>query len=687
GHAQADPRRQRCGHRPGAAVAAAAGVAGPPRRRALRPQRRRRLRPDQQRRQRRGPDPDLRRRAGLRHRGALQRRLARRPAEARRAGADLARRRTRRAVADRQGGSALGRERHHPRDEPPPSQRHPQPARPRSRRLLRRGRRRGGEERALRPPRLPSGLGRPVRQRAARPAPVVPDRAADPGPDVRAAVQRLRHGAPCRPDPAVGAARGGRRLRRHPAARHDAERVQRGRLHRPVRRGDPERHHHGRQPQPLARPRRHPAAGGAERRARTLPPGADHGDGGGGRPAAGRRLAQPGQRRAAAAGHGDHRRPAHRHRADPAAVADLVLLGRDQGAAPPQAAAARPRPQPGRLLQGGGRMNRRLLRPPLLCALLLPLLAAAADATPAAATFNDDGSVGEVHDGRSLRLAAPEEGWTVQASAQQEQELSWPMFIREVLASNLDYAAARYNVDMAQADAVAARLLPNPTLNLAGDRDLNFHGKYAAGTDGRPARLQQPENRAIGIDQTVEWWGKRHWRIKAADQSLRAAAATLEDFLRNLKLDAAAAFADALAAQRGVDQLRAASAFLEELAQAQEARYKAGDIGRPDLLQTQVEHREFLNDLSRAEDDAEAARYALSTFLGRNRGQTAFVVRGELKQVPRDYPLPGLIAESLQKRADLVALRHARDAAQSGLKMARAAVIPDVDLSLSYGYN
>ncbi len=329
----------------------------------------------------------------------------------------------------------------------------------------------------------------------------------------------------------------------------------------------------------------------------------------------------------------------------------------------------------------------RCLRPSLLCGLLLPLLAGAAEVPPAEAKFNEDGSVGEVHDSRSLRLAAPEESWTVQASAPLEQELTWPMFIREVLAANLDYAAARYNVDMAQADAVAARLLPNPTLNLAADRDLSFHGKYAPGTDGRPARLQQPENRAIGIDQTVEWWGKRHWRIKAADQALHAAAATLEDFLRNLKLDAAAAFADALAAQRSVDQLKAASAFLDDLAQAQEARYKAGDIGRPDLLQTQVEHREFLNDLSRAEDDAEAARYALSTFLGRNRGQTGFVVRGELKQVPRDYQLPGLIAESLQKRADLVALRHSRDSAQSGLKMAKAAVIPDVDLSLSYGYN
>ena len=150
---------------------------------------------------------------------------------------------------------------------------------------------------------------------------------------------------------------------------------------------------------------------------------------------------------------------------------------------------------------------------------------------------------------------------------------------------------------------------------------------------------------------------------------------------------AASAFADALAAQHTVDQLRAAAGYLDTLDQAQAERYKAGDIGRPDMLETRVEKQEFLNDLARAEDDAEAARYALSTYLGRDRGQTAFIVTGELAQAPRDYDLKNMVAESLKKRPDLVALRHGRDSAQSGVEVAKAARIPDVDLSLGYGYS
>lgn len=325
------------------------------------------------------------------------------------------------------------------------------------------------------------------------------------------------------------------------------------------------------------------------------------------------------------------------------------------------------------------------------CALLVSASLSAATKLPATppahAEFAPDGSVRAVHDGQYLNLALPQHDWTVEESTAAEQTLTWPIFIHEVLAANLDYAAARYNVDMAVADAAAAKLLPNPTLSLGGDRDLTFHNKYGPNADGKPVLLRQVESRSIGIDQTIEWWGKRKWRIKSADQALRSAAATLEDFLRNLKLDAAAAYADALAAQRIVDQLRASSNFLDTLNKSQQVRFKAGDISRPDLLETQVEQQEFSNDLSRAEDDAETTRFALSTFLGRNRGRTGFVVTGNLEQSGSIYNIDNMISEALSKRPDLIALRYGRDAAESGIELAKASRIPDVDIGVTYANN
>jgi cobalt-zinc-cadmium efflux system outer membrane protein len=281
--------------------------------------------------------------------------------------------------------------------------------------------------------------------------------------------------------------------------------------------------------------------------------------------------------------------------------------------------------------------------------------------------------------------ALPE--WSVTASTPIDTALTWPEFLREVLVANLGYAAARYDVDMAAADAAAAKLLPNPTLSLGKDRDLTFHDKYGIGTDGKPALLRQVETRNIGLTQTIELGGKRKWRARAADQTLRAAAATLDDFLRNLKLDAAAAFAEALAAQQRVERLRAVAGFLEKLGKAQEIRYKVGDIGRPDLTQTQLEEFQFRNDLKKAESDAEQARIALCGFLGRDRGQTNFNVTGALEQSPHKADLTALIDAALKQRPDLVAQRHARDAAESSLSLAKAQRIPDVDVGLTYTKN
>jgi cobalt-zinc-cadmium efflux system outer membrane protein len=244
-----------------------------------------------------------------------------------------------------------------------------------------------------------------------------------------------------------------------------------------------------------------------------------------------------------------------------------------------------------------------------------------------------------------------------------------------VAAENLDYAAQRYNVDIARAAVAVAKEFPNPNLNLGGGRDLRFRGSQAL-----------PEPASVGVDQSLEYLGKRKWRIRTADQSYRAAAATLEDFLRNLKLDASEAYVAALAAQRSLEQQRKTTDYLRQLVAAQQHRFHAGDVSETDLTQSRVDELQSESDLLSAENDAQTAQLALDTFLGRNRGQTAFLLQGNLEFQPQTFDLSHLIAGMLRSRPDLVALRHSRDSAQSGVRLARASRVPDVDVGVNYTY-
>jgi len=203
---------------------------------------------------------------------------------------------------------------------------------------------------------------------------------------------------------------------------------------------------------------------------------------------------------------------------------------------------------------------------------------------------------------------------------------------------------------------------------------------------GQLVDQSQPEARSVGIDQTIEYFGKRKWRVRVADHAYRAAAATLEDFLRNLKLDASEAYVAALSTQRTVEQQRKAADYLSQLVVAQQHRLNVGDIGETDLTQSRVDELQFQSDLLNAQNDAQKAQLALCTFLGRQRGQTLLIPRGKLELEPRTLELSKLIVNAILNRPDLIALRHARDSATSGIEFARANRLPDVDVGVNYTY-
>lgn len=255
-------------------------------------------------------------------------------------------------------------------------------------------------------------------------------------------------------------------------------------------------------------------------------------------------------------------------------------------------------------------------------------------------------------------------------------EITLAQFLNEVATANLEYAAQRYQVSLAQAAVAAAREFQNPSLQVFGGRDVTHGG-----------RERMPNAGGAALTQTLELGGKRKYRIRGARQHYAATAATLDDFLRHLRLDAAAAFADALARSLNAEQTRQSAEDLRRLTETQRERFRVGDISRADLLQTQVEEQQFQNERLAAEAEAESASIALSAFLGRDCSEVRLIPQGELDGPGRDFEVSQLFAHALQSRPDLVALRHLRDAAQSKTREEKAHRLPDVDVGLGWQRN
>ena len=250
----------------------------------------------------------------------------------------------------------------------------------------------------------------------------------------------------------------------------------------------------------------------------------------------------------------------------------------------------------------------------------------------------------------------------------QRQEISFKTFLQEVERSNLDYAAQRYSVSIAEAQLTAARVYPNPTLQSGYSTDVS-HEKQATAYAG-------------GISQTVLLGGKIRARTEVAKSNLLVNAAQLEDFFRNLRAAATNAYVDGLSGQLSLERKKRSLETLERLVASNQERLRAGDIGEVDLLQSRVAALQARSDFLAAESTFEQSLIGLTDLLGNRDQRVLFNPRGTLQVPPLRLALEELIATALVKRGDVLAAERGREGARAQYNLTRANRVPDVDVGV-----
>lgn len=245
--------------------------------------------------------------------------------------------------------------------------------------------------------------------------------------------------------------------------------------------------------------------------------------------------------------------------------------------------------------------------------------------------------------------------------------LTFEEYLAAVLRSNPDYLAERPAIEIAAAERRAAGQLPDPELLTGFARD--------------PAG--EPGSYSLGVSQTILLGGKRRARIAVAEHGHAAARAELADFERSLLASAAEAYVDAAVAGQVYERQRQSVATLERLVAINLERVRTGDLGELDLLQSRVELRQLQNELLAADAEQQAALLQLAHLMGRHRSDTVYVPVALPEGSPGELRLDALIAGALEHRPDIVAARRGADAARAAVRLARAELVGDMDLSVS----
>ncbi len=263
-----------------------------------------------------------------------------------------------------------------------------------------------------------------------------------------------------------------------------------------------------------------------------------------------------------------------------------------------------------------------------------------------------------------------------QPGQQAQLDLSSPLTLDRVLARfldrNLAVEAARYRIESARADQIAARLRPSPTVTFTAE---NFK---VAGNSPFTVPFDRLYEVGPTYSQPIELGGKRRLRTEVADLSVSRAEAELADVLRQRLAEVKRAYYEAALARQSLDLVLEQRRYFDDLVKFNQVRLEEGAISGSELLKVKLERVKFVSAVAQAQLAARQAGIRLLELLGETNLETPVTIAGEPGSAPVVVDLASLKQKALSNRPDLQAAERNAMLAERRIALEKARGIPDI---------
>lgn len=247
--------------------------------------------------------------------------------------------------------------------------------------------------------------------------------------------------------------------------------------------------------------------------------------------------------------------------------------------------------------------------------------------------------------------------------AQATPTLTLDQAVREAMSNNLDLAAARYGITIAEARQITAELRPNPVLTASADHlDLLGTGYNAINNGG-------PNEYALRTDFVLERGGKRAARINLAAADRSVAQLSFQDAMRRLHFEVASAFVDVQTAKENLTLAQDNLRTLNSIVAINSARVATGDLAGVELERSQVAALQYQTEVRQAELRLRQSKTALQLLLGRAGMALEFDVAGSIRRDTGMLLLEDLRTRAQAQRPDLLAVRQSQARNQADLRL------------------
>lgn len=249
--------------------------------------------------------------------------------------------------------------------------------------------------------------------------------------------------------------------------------------------------------------------------------------------------------------------------------------------------------------------------------------------------------------------------------------------------NNLQLLAQRYNIDIANAQVITARLFPNPDFSI---------NNGIAGTDESNPTAEQ----SASLSQLITTAGKRNKNIQLAKIGVDQARYQFFDLLRTLKNTLRTDFFSIYYQRQSAKVYDQEIGSLTKTLAVYKEQYAKGNIAQKELLRIQSQLYSLQAEYNGLQTGIDTTESQLKLFL---RIPVGTAVDPQVpddvtaKQTLLNIPYQTLLDSAYANRYDLKYSKATADYNKMNLQLQKATAVPDVSLSLnfdklgSYGHN
>lgn len=246
------------------------------------------------------------------------------------------------------------------------------------------------------------------------------------------------------------------------------------------------------------------------------------------------------------------------------------------------------------------------------------------------------------------------------------------------LKQNLSLIAARYDIDMAQAQVLQAKLFENPVISLEQNVYNRLNGKYFdLGKDGESG---------VEIEQIISIAGQRNNRIRLEKMNREMAEYQFEEVLRTLRSELNERFVETYFLIKSLAVYEKEITSLEHLLAEMKLQQKKGNISLMEASRLEAMLLSLKKERNEQQNNLAAMRGELNLLLCLPADAQPDPVLDEdiLKQLDLSQLSYADLSAKMSERPDLKMARTGIRTSQANLKLQKSLAFPEVSLKGNY---